>query len=184
MTINRPNNRIERGITTGLLLVVLAGVVAIAGLGTYFKYDFKKVSKTSNTEALALDGSSGNNISLASENKIVTDREVSTRPAYHNATYGLTIPGVYAVTPVAVSPYGGVSPVASYSFNYNGVYAFTINVFSKEEWNNIRIQETLSADAGTTNAYLGEGTYLGENKTWIFSVIPAAYTTPSGVYFY
>jgi hypothetical protein len=44
--------------------------------------------------------------------------------------------------------------------------AFVVNVFSKEQWNIIRTQENY-VHLNTSN--IGEGTYLGENFTWIYS---------------
>ena len=103
-------------------------------------------------------------------------------PAYRAPTFGLTVPGSYTVS-VGQNVYSGVPATASYNFFSGGVYAFTINIFSKEQWNDIRIQETRNAKEGTGPDYLGEGRYLGENMTWIFSIIYGSYQ-PSDVRFY
>ncbi|MBX4195471.1 hypothetical protein KW796_00740 [Candidatus Parcubacteria bacterium] len=102
--------------------------------------------------------------------------------AYRNASFGLTVPGSHSVT-VGRDAYAGVSDTASLHFYQGGVHAFQINVWSKEQWNDIRIQETMNAKQGTGPTYFGEGSYLGENKTWIFSVIPGS-SIPSGVQFF
>lgn len=106
-------------------------------------------------------------------------------PAYRNTIYGLTVPGIYQVTESAGGVYAGVPTSASYNFYTNGVLAFTINVWSKEAWNNIRIQETINvAETKNVNQYFGEGHFLGSNKVWIYSYIPGSYTPPTGIRFY
>ncbi len=103
-------------------------------------------------------------------------------PAARIPSFNLTVPGTYQTT-ASQNTYGGISTAGSYNFYVNNVLAFTINVFSKEAWSNIRIQETDAAANGNTNAYLGEGHYLGENKDWIFADITGAYAVPSNVSF-
>lgn len=92
--------------------------------------------------------------------------------AYGSYPFGITVPRGYTAAPGATGVYGGVQPTVSYNFFANGVYAFTVNVFSKEQWNDIRIQETRNIKEGTGPEYLGEGRYIGENKTWIYSRLP------------
>lgn len=89
-------------------------------------------------------------------------------PVYKNPNYGLTIsmPSTYAGYTVlnAREAFAGVYDLDSLHFYNGGVNTFTINVFTKQQWNDIRIQETNNQ----VNGY-GEGTYLGENKNYIFS---------------
>lgn len=87
---------------------------------------------------------------------------------YHNSTYGLTIPlptswAGYTVTTTRET-FAGVTNLASIKFFVGGQNPLTINVFTKEQWNDIRIQETNSQVNG-----FGEGNYLGENSRYIFA---------------
>ncbi|MES2214380.1 MAG: hypothetical protein V4465_03285 [Patescibacteria group bacterium] len=87
--------------------------------------------------------------------------------SYHSA-FGLTVslpPGWSNTPSVGSDVYAGVPDTASIHFAGPAGQNMTINVFTKEQWNNIRIQETL----GQVNAF-GEGSYLGENFTYIYSV--------------
>ncbi|MDB5266308.1 MAG: hypothetical protein JWN89_123 [Parcubacteria group bacterium] len=101
----------------------------------------------------------------------VVNRAVSPFPGgstYHNSAYGLTVPlpaGWSNVPSVGADVYAGIPDTASIHFAGPGGQTLTVNVFTKEQWNNIRIQETL----GQTNSF-GEGNYLGENFTYIYSV--------------
>jgi hypothetical protein len=86
---------------------------------------------------------------------------------YHNGVYGLTLnlPVDYQAFDTGSSPAG---VVASDSIDYteNGTEIFSINIFTKQQWNTIRTEEnTEHLDVND----LGEGTYLGENETYIFS---------------
>lgn len=71
----------------------------------------------------------------------------------------------YSITHTSPS-FGGVTPADSTTFNVGGAKALTINTFTKEQWNRIRTQE--NAANQNVNS-LGEGTYLGENSTYIYS---------------
>ncbi|MHB1330777.1 MAG: hypothetical protein ACYCY6_02310 [Minisyncoccota bacterium] len=106
-----------------------------------------------------------------------------TGPTFRSPTLGLTVPGAYQVI-ASQNVYAGVPTTISYKFYTSGVLAFTINAFSKEQWNDIRIQETRLAAAGDFNRYLGEGRYMGENKLFIYSYIPALSTPPMSTRFY
>lgn len=88
---------------------------------------------------------------------------------YHSDTYGLTIPlpaawNGYSAS-ISTDTYAGVSDLASIHL-IGAASSLTINVFTKEQWNDIRIQET----NGQVNSF-GEGNYLGENKNYIFSSV-------------
>ncbi len=87
---------------------------------------------------------------------------------YYNPTYGLRlkIPPSWAGYAVQTtnSAFGGLPSSNSIHFYVFGRESFVINVFTKEEWNNLRITETNN----NVNSY-GEGEYLGENGTFIFS---------------
>lgn len=93
-------------------------------------------------------------------------------PVYHNSVYGLTIPlpagwegyRVYETT----GGQNGLPGNATFHFVAPGstTDTFAVTVYSKEQWNAIRTTENY-AHANTPN--LGEGQYLGENFTWIYS---------------
>ncbi|MEK9200419.1 MAG: hypothetical protein AAB909_00430 [Patescibacteria group bacterium] len=184
------NNTTKNGTGTHPTLLGM-GLLAISIL-IFFGFYASNRSMTINSE--------GKNINTAYEAttsvsfvSTTTTREVAntylvygafTGPAYRNTTYSLTIPGNYEVTPTNPNSYSGVTATASYNFYTNGNLAFIVNVFSDEQWNNIRIQETMNvAEQGGTNSYKGEGRYLGENFSWVFSYIPGAYSMPAGVSF-
>jgi hypothetical protein len=71
----------------------------------------------------------------------------------------------YALTKNTVS-FGGVAPTDSTTFTLAGGPVLTINVFTKEQWNRIKTKE--NAANQNVNS-LGEGEYLGENTTYIYS---------------
>jgi hypothetical protein len=86
---------------------------------------------------------------------------------YHNSVYGLTLslPANYEPFDTGSSPTGVVAS-DSIQFTENGADIFSINVFTKQQWNIIRTKE--NTEHLNVND-LGEGTYLGENETYIFS---------------
>ena len=86
---------------------------------------------------------------------------------YHNSVYGLTLnlPANYQPIDTGTSP-AGVVASDSIEFTNNGQDIFSINVFTKQQWNVIRTEEN-TEHLNVNN--LGEGTYLGENETYIFS---------------
>lgn len=174
-------------------LVAALAVLAIVALALYAKNNPLKApantpTNTTGQNATSTASNNSNSSTSGSTNNHQTASVITAYPSgpyYHNNLFGLSVPGIYVVQNGALNSYGNVAPTASYDFYYTGVKLFTINVFSKEEWNNIRIQETVQSDAGTKNAYLGEGHYLGENKTWIYSFEPSTYAVPpSGILFY
>lgn len=190
--------------TAVVLVVVGIVVLGLIGLG-YYAYKHPIVAEKDREAPQVPDANATSTISIAATTGSVAEaddddeprataaaaaprRSTATTyqavsgPAYRNPTYGLTIPGTYQVVP-SQNAYAGVPTAASYAFYQNGVYAYTVNVFSKEQWNNIRIQETINTKEGIGPDYLGEGRYLGENKTWIYSYIPGSYM-PAGVRFY
>lgn len=113
-----------------------------------------------------------------------TIRRVTPINGYHNSTFGLTVPGSYTVAQSA-AVYGGVPTSSSLIFYYRGVPAFQINVWSRENWSKLRNEETWNEhDGNIAGTYFGEGTYLGENFTWIYSVLPLNYAPPTGIVFY
>jgi hypothetical protein len=89
---------------------------------------------------------------------------------YQNTNFGLSLDfpvswNGYTVQVVG-SSFGGIGTESSFNFYLNESNTFTINVFTKEEWNKLRTEELQN----NTVSY-GEGDYLGENFTYIFSVI-------------
>ena len=86
---------------------------------------------------------------------------------YHNNVYGLTLdmPASYQALDTSASPTGVVAS-DSIQFVENGEKIFTINIFTKQQWNTIRTLEN-TEHLNVNN--LGEGIYLGENETYIFS---------------
>lgn len=193
----------ESGQATAVVMGVAALVlVTIVGLGIYAyrnpplgrDYEAPGKPRPSNNLGSISTSTTGSTISIATSTKpsategraqpkpVAAASQAVSGPAYHNPTFGLTVPGSYNVAQ-RQNVYGGVPTTASYDFYTGGVYAFTINVFSKEQWNNIRIQETRNMKEGTGPDYLGEGRYLGENQTWIYSIIYGSYQ-PSKVRFY
>jgi len=109
--------------------------------------------------------------------------------AYHNATYGLTLRLPSAGWTVYQTTGGpaGLPGTAQLHFVAPGESqdAFVINVWDKAGWNYVRTQENF-VHLNTTN--IGEGTYLGENFTWIYSYTlyshPEAQSGIAGAVFY
>lgn len=182
--------KFQKGSTTTAIvaLVILIIFLALSAL-VYYKYDDKvAVENPSNTvipdyTATTTVVSNPVNASgeVTTETKTVYEPEhtkVVTRPAspfpggptYHNSTYGLTVPlpaswNGYSVY-INRESYGGFPNSNSIHFNVGGTNPLTINVFTKEQWNAIRNQE--NANHLNVNS-LGEGMYLGENFTYIYS---------------
>jgi hypothetical protein len=115
---------------------------------TYTTYVKKTVP---NTQASAYSGYSGSNV-------------------YHNGTYGLTLrlPEAGYRTYVTAGGPSGLPGTAQIHFVAPGssTDSFVVNVWNKAQWNAIRTEENF-VHQNTTS--LGEGTYLGENFTWIYS---------------
>jgi hypothetical protein len=128
-------------------------------------------STSNSTSTIAIAPSKNTTTSTAKPATTVRKTQTATvyQSAYGSYPFGITVPRGYTTTAAATGVYGGIQPTAAYHFYANGAYAFTVNVFSKEQWNDIRIQETRNVKEGTGPEYLGEGRYLGENKTWIYS---------------
>lgn len=89
---------------------------------------------------------------------------------YRNATFGLTLPlpnswNGYRVYETAGSP-AGFPSTRTIHFIAPGETgeAFLIHVFTKEQWNALRTEENRRGISD-----MGEGKYLGENATWIYS---------------
>lgn len=89
---------------------------------------------------------------------------------YHDSTYGLTLrlPQAGYRTYMTAGGPSGLPGTAQIHFVAPGssTDTFVINVWSKAQWNAIRTEENF-VHQNTTS--LGEGTYLGENFTWIYS---------------
>jgi hypothetical protein len=91
---------------------------------------------------------------------------------FHDSTYGLTIdlPSNFAgyrsyITQGGPNNLSGTEEIHFVAPNETSD-AFVVNIFSKQQWNNIRTQENL---AHQNINDLGEGNYIGENTTWIYS---------------
>jgi len=90
----------------------------------------------------------------------------------YRSPYGLTLAlpanwQAYALTKNSVT-YGGVASTDSTTIRLASGPVLTINVFTKEQWNKIKTEE--NAANQNVNS-LGEGEYLGENSTYIYSFI-------------
>jgi hypothetical protein len=90
----------------------------------------------------------------------------------YRSPYGLTLAlpaswQAYALT-TNTNSYGSVTPTNSTTFRLAGGPVLTVNVFTKEQWNRIKTEE--NAANQNVNS-LGEGEYLGENATYIYSYI-------------
>jgi hypothetical protein len=89
---------------------------------------------------------------------------------YHNGTYGLTLrlPSAGWTSYMTSGGPSGLPGTAQIHFRAPGeaTDAFVVNVWSKAGWNYVRTQENF-VHLNTSN--IGEGTYLGENFTWIYS---------------
>jgi len=168
-----------------ILGIVGLALVAILGLGFYAN-KYAPIAENGETKTIYV---STTTTEYLTNSRVVftpsrnTSNVIDTvlGPAYRNTTFSLTVPGDYQVVPTQNS-YAGVSTSASYNFYTNGSLAFTINVFSEEAWNNIRTQETVGVQTGGQTNF-GEGSYIGENATWIFSYLPGAASVPNGVRF-
>lgn len=194
----------EKGSASGVVMGIIAlCLVVLIGLGIYAYSNTVTVaddsSTASSTQVVYVATTTTSYVATTTTTEVLVPRTskpvatsyvaprtntASSYSAYtsvngYHSPYGLTVPGNYYPT-IGRDVYAGVYDTASLHFS-----GFQINVFSKEEWNDIRIQETVNNKEGTGPTYFGEGSYLGENKTWIFSIIPGAYgTVPYGIRFY
>lgn len=174
------NNTLEKGTAkTGLIALAILIIFIVLGAIVY-RSDSKDTILPNSTTTPAYTLNTGTSTTSTSTVTTVytptTTRTVAVISSpfpggvvYHNSTYGLTV-GLpttwnnYRVT-IGQDSFAGVSNTASIYIN-GGTSPLTINVFTKEQWNDIRIQETNSQ----INSF-GEGDYLGENKNYIFSSI-------------
>lgn len=194
----------ERGSASGVVIGVIAVIVLILiGLGLYAYKNPVEVAQNGESST-RIEYVATTTTTYVSTTTTAYEPDITARTytaprsqsyggtyasgsAYHNG-YGLTVPGSYTVT-TGQDVYAGVYDTASLHFHLpaqagQGAQAFQINVWSKEQWNDIRIQETINAKEGTGPTYFGEGSYLGENFTWIYSVIPGSYNPLAGIRFY
>ncbi|MDB5194084.1 MAG: hypothetical protein JWN50_98 [Parcubacteria group bacterium] len=180
----------QKGAVSGIALtLILIVIVAITGIG-YWWYQSADVTDstvattaTSTTSYTYVIGSSTPavpNTGSTVVKTITTYKRVAVAAAasgisgttYHNGTYGLTIglPSSFAGFRTYVTAGGpnGLPGTAEIHFVAPGesTDAFVVNVFSKAQWNIIRTNENY-AHLNTSNT--GEGNYLGENFTWIYS---------------
>lgn len=189
-------NSKEEKATKKIVVTVATLVVLSLGVLGYFASENIKVKEnvnveetktvyvsTTTTEFISTTTSVVRNVPTPEKSNVKNVYNPNQGPAFRNETLGLTVPGVYEVI-ASQNIYAGVSATVSYNFYTNGVLAFTINTFSKEQWNDIKIQETRLAAAGNFNRYLGEGRYMGENRLWIYSYIPALSTPPMSTRFF
>lgn len=193
------NLKTEKGsASTAIIALVILAVFLGAGAFVYYHSDNQLVATKNNDELPSYTASSssvasaiiGSGVETKTELKTVYEpahTEVVTRPSnpfpggpvYHNSTYGLTVPlpagwSGYSIYQ-NVEYFGGFPSLVSLHFNVGGTNPLTVNVFTKEQWNDIRNQE--NANHLNVNS-LGEGIYLGENFTYIFSTqTPGASTS-------
>lgn len=204
----------EKGSASGIVIGVIALVLVVLIVGGIYAYNNPAVVETaSNTEASStivyVASTTTSYISTTTTTQVLVPRtpntgssayiapkpqakqtalsysgysNVSYANSYHNATFGLTIPGNYSASS-GQDTYGGISDTASLHLYYGGAQAFQVNVWSREAWSRLRNEETWNNTNGG-QTYFGEGTYLGENFNWIYSIIPGSYAPPTGIKFY
>jgi hypothetical protein len=164
---------------TAVIAIVILMLFMIGGAFVFRTYNTStSVTATSTSQSLTdyiVDQTTGTTTNTYAQTPtpqtIVRTTLVSPFPGgsvYRNSTYGLSVPlpaswNGYTTTE-GRETFAGVTNLASIRFYLGGANPLTINVFTKEQWNDIRIQETNLQ----VNGY-GEGSYLGENGTYIFA---------------
>lgn len=174
------------------LLAILLLLLIIGGIWWAYAKN-KTPTKTTNTIDYTIGTQQNNNTSSAGSNNstgsnaltpnnsnqttsqptIVSDNSsVFTGGSEYRSPYGLALAfpaswQAYAMTKNATT-YGGVAAQDSTTFRLASGPVLTINVFTKEQWNRIKTQENA---ANQNVSSLGEGEYLGENTTYIYSFI-------------
>jgi hypothetical protein len=184
----------QKGAATGLIIgVIVVIIIVILGVGYWWKH-----AKTVTTDDAAANATStgyqftvGNSTSTATTTGTVSGQKTetyttyerrtvsatgntTTATRYHNGTYGLTLGFGFGSSFAGFRTYetaggpNGLPGTIQIHFIAPGesTDAFVVNVFSKEQWNKIRTQENY---AHQNISDLGEGNYLGENFTWIYS---------------
>lgn len=177
----------QSGFSSILLIVI---VILILG-GILFAYDKSKTptnysnqginttetpvinsNNTTNTGSTAVTPSANTSQPGSGSAVITTTSNVFPGGSEYRSPYGLALAfpaswQAYAMTKNTTS-FGGVAPSDSTTFRLSTGPVLTINVFTKEQWNRIKTQE--NAANQNVNS-LGEGEYLGENATYIYSFI-------------
>jgi hypothetical protein len=189
------NTEYTRGSATTAVIALIILIIFL-GIGGFAYYHYGEKYEEENTaENTAISGSSiASSTTVASAvvgagsvTRTTTELETVYKPAhtevvsrpgspfpggsvYHNSAYGLSVPVPANWAGYSVYQnrefFGGFPSLASIHFNVAGTNPLTVNVFTKEQWNDIRNQE--NANHLNVNS-LGEGIYLGENFTYIFS---------------
>ncbi len=167
---------------SGMIVGIVVVLLVLAGL--LMAYYWKKPVVLNNPNPIAtttpvLTGSnndskpttSNGNTGSGTQTNVVTNN-VFPGGSLYQSPFGLVLPfpanwQAYAVVKSNPS-YGGFQPTDSSTIVLSGGSVLTINVFTKEQWNKIRTEE--NAANQNVNS-LGEGEYLGENSTYIYSYI-------------
>ena len=179
----------QKGAISALVIGVLVVVIAIIiGIGYWWNHSTKVNSDdnlgsnaTSTEPKFTIGDPSTTTISKTTKPVITgthsnptptSEGNTTTSTRYHNGTYGLTLgfPASFSgfrtyETAGGPSNLGGTIQIHFIAPGETSD-AFVVNVFSKAQWNAIRTQENY-AHLNTSN--IGEGNYLGENFTWIYS---------------
>jgi hypothetical protein len=180
----------QKGAASLLLIIILLLIIG----GIWWSYDRGKTKTTyTNPINYSIGTSTPSNTSTTSSNDTTdstalspnSNTGVTTQPTVisgnsnvfpggseYRSPYGLTLAlpaswQAYALTTNSTT-YGGVTPTNSTTFRLAGGPVLTINVFTKEQWNKIKTEENA---ANQNVSSLGEGEYLGENATYIYSYI-------------
>jgi len=159
------------------IIAILAIILIIGGIA-WIAYSARHNGITDGmaTTTIGTTATTTTVVKVIPPHEVTVYKQVATYPGgvtFHSP-FGLTLPfpatwAGYTLIQTNES-YAGVPALATYNFNVGGDRVLTINAFTKEQWNNIRIQEEQDILEGETrNEYFGEGHYLGENTTYIFS---------------
>lgn len=171
------------------IVVILIILLILGGIWWAYKND-KPIIDTTNqatentpptTNTVSTNSTNSNGAVLTPTNTssspnepavITTSSNVFPGGTQYESPYGLTLAfpaswQAYAITKNTTS-YGGVTPTDSTTFRLAEGPILTINVFTKEQWNRIKTQENAANQNVNT---LGEGEYLGENSTYIYSYL-------------
>ncbi len=180
----------QKGAVSGTTIAVLVvALIVIVLIGWMWKKGGVSVSKDTNATGTPFTYTIDNATTTASTTEVVKVTKTSTPTykntntasaytgvvngtTYHNGTYGLTLslPASWMGYRTYITNGGpnGLSGTAQIHFVAPGENddAFVVNVWSKEQWNKIRTEENF---VHRNTVDIGEGMYLGENFTWIYS---------------
>jgi cytoskeletal protein RodZ len=165
----------SKGFMATIITVVVIILIALVGLGVYaYKHPSNMTMTNDSNTSTTTTSTVSENPTTTSSTVVTTSPDTYTEvnpfpggTVYHNAAYRLTLalPAGYTYAE-SIQEFQGMSDSDTITFSNIGQTIFSINAFTKSQWNTIRTQENLAHQNVND---LGEGNYYGENTNFIFS---------------